>query len=94
MRIGLVADVPDDAVSRGVEHVVQGRGQLDHAQARAQVSAGDRHRVDGGGAQLVGGLAQLAFRQPPQVGRRSYAVQQRCRFSHKGLDEPDAAGDA
>ena len=35
VRIGLVANVPDQLVGGGVEHVVQRNGQLDHAQARA-----------------------------------------------------------
>ena len=42
VRIGLVADVPDQAVLRRVEDVVQRDGQLDHAQAGAEMAAGDR----------------------------------------------------
>ncbi len=57
VRIGLVADVPDQAVVRRVEHVVQGHGQLDHAQPGAEMAAGDRHGVDGLLAQFVGQLA-------------------------------------
>ena len=34
VRIGLVADVPDQPVARGVEVLVQGNGQLDDAEAR------------------------------------------------------------
>ena len=61
VRIGLMADVPDQAVLGRVEHVVQGDGQLDDAQAGAQMAAGDRHRVDGFGAQFVGNLPELAL---------------------------------
>ena len=34
VRIGLVADVPDEAVARRVEDVVQRDGELDRAEAR------------------------------------------------------------
>ena len=40
VRIALVADVPDQAVARRVEQVVQRDGQLDHAQAGAEMAAG------------------------------------------------------
>ncbi len=39
VRIGLVADVPDDAVVRRVEDVVQGDGQLDRAESGREVPA-------------------------------------------------------
>ena len=58
--IGLVADVPDDAVVGRLEHVMQRRGQLDHAQPGAEMTAGHRNDVDQVGAQFVGELAQLA----------------------------------
>ena len=67
VRIGLVADVPDQPVFRGVEDVVQGNRQLDDTQARAQMTAGDRHRINRLGAQFVGNLPQLAFAQLAQV---------------------------
>src|SRR3569623_3622325 len=63
VRIGLVADVPDDAVVRSREYGVQRYGQFDDTEAGAEVSAGDRHRVDDLGTQLVGELAQLVARQ-------------------------------
>jgi hypothetical protein len=47
VRIGLVADVPDQAVLGGIEQVMQGDGQFHHAQSGAQMAAGDRHRIDG-----------------------------------------------
>ena len=46
VRIGLVADVPDQPVARRVEHVMQRHGQLDHAETGAQMAAGHRDRVD------------------------------------------------
>jgi hypothetical protein len=67
VRIGLVADVPDQPVGRGVEHVMDRDGQLDHAEARSEVPAGRADRVDHLGAQLVGELAQVPALEPAQV---------------------------
>ena len=47
VRIGRVADVPDEDVAGRLEDMMQGDGQLDHAQPRSQVAAGLRDRVDG-----------------------------------------------
>ena len=57
--VGLVADVPHQAVIRRIQDVMQGHGQLDHAQAGAEVSAGTADAVQQIGTQLVGQLAQL-----------------------------------
>jgi hypothetical protein len=46
VRIGLVADVPHQAVGRRVEHVVQGDGQFDRAEVGRQMAAGLRHRFE------------------------------------------------
>src|SRR6476619_2870334 len=43
VRVSLVADVPHEAVARCVEDVMQRDGQLDHAEAGAEVSAGHRN---------------------------------------------------
>ena len=40
VRIGLVADVPDQPIARGVEDAMQGDRELDDAEPRAQVAAG------------------------------------------------------
>ena len=65
VRIGLVADVPNQPVGRRVENVVQRHRQLDHAKAGAEMAAGDRNSVDGLAAQFVGDLPQLiAFEAP------------------------------
>ena len=72
VRIGLVADVPDQPVARRVEDVVQRDRQLDDAEAGAEMAAGDRDGVDRLVAQLVGKLAQLAVLEeragPPAYG--------------------------
>ena len=40
VRIGLVADIPDQAIVRRVEHIMEGNGQLDDAQPGAEMAAG------------------------------------------------------
>ena len=76
VRIALVADVPDQDVLGRLEHMVQGDGQLDHAEAGAQVAAGDGHRVDGLGAQLVRQLTQLGDVEAAHVGGDVNCVEQ------------------
>ena len=63
--IGLVADIPDDAVLRGVVEIVQGHGQLDAAQAGAKMAAGTGHRVNQVLAQLLRHFGQPLFIQLP-----------------------------
>ena len=81
VRIGLMADVPDQPVGRRVEHVVQRDRQLDDAEAGAEMAAGDRDRVDGFAAQFVGDLPQLVGLEAPEVLRGLDLVEQ------WGLDE-------
>ena len=76
MRIGLVTDVPDQAVLRRIEDVVEGNRQLDHPKPGAEVPAGDRNRIDRLLAQFVGELAQLPTLQAAQVRRRLDKVEQ------------------
>ena len=67
VRIGLVADVPDQPVVRRVEDVMQRDRQLDDAEAGAEMAAGDRDGVDGLLAQLIGDLAKLVLLEAPEV---------------------------
>ena len=77
VRIGLVADIPDQPVMRRVEDVMQRDGQLDDAEPGAEMPAGDRNRVDQLGAQLVGDLPQVGFGKAPQIGRGVDPVEER-----------------
>ena len=77
VRIGLMADVPDDAIRRRVEHIVQRDSQLDHPEARAQMPAGHRHRADGLGAQFICDLTEIALVHPAQIGGRVDLIQER-----------------
>ena len=63
VRIGLVADVPDQPIFRRVEDVVQGDGQFDDAQPGAEMAAGDRHCIDKLGAQFAAPAAAI----PPRA---------------------------
>jgi hypothetical protein len=83
VRVDLVADVPDEHVARGFEHMVQGHRQLHHAQARAEVAAGDRDRGDGFGAKLVRELAQVGDGKPARIRGAFDGVQQRGRLRHQ-----------
>ena len=76
VRIGLMADVPDDAVARRVEQVVQRDGQLDDAEPRPEVAAGDRDGVDRLLAQLVGDLTKLALVESAKVFRGNDLIEQ------------------
>ena len=69
VRVGLVAHVPDQAVVRGVEHVVQRDGQFDGAEPRREMAAPLADRVDQVAAQLVGDRDEIATWNGPQVRR-------------------------
>jgi hypothetical protein len=62
VRVGLVSDIPDQPVPWRIEHIVQGHGQFDHTQPRAQMAARHRNRADRFGTQLVREGAQLPLR--------------------------------
>ncbi|MNR58549.1 hypothetical protein D3C85_1795770 [compost metagenome] len=75
MRIGLVAHIPDDAIVRRVEHLMQRQRELDGAQVGRQVSARFGYRLQHEATQFVRKLLQLATIQPFEVCRRLNAVQ-------------------
>ena len=52
--VALMADIEDEAVARGIEDVVHGEGQLDHAKVRPDVTAGLRDAGDEALADLFG----------------------------------------
>ena len=69
MRIGLVTDVPNQFVIGGIEDVMQGNRQLDHAETGSKMAARNCNRVDGLGAQFVGNLLQVPRINAAQIGR-------------------------
>src|SRR5947208_13385213 len=78
-----MADVPDQAIARGVENVVQGGRQLDDAETGAKVPAGDRDGVDGLLTELIGDLPDLLHLEPAQILRGPNGVEKR-RFAKYG----------
>jgi hypothetical protein len=62
-----MADVPDDSIPRGVEHMVERDGQFDDAETGAQMSASDRDRADRFRAQFLGKLSEIALSHLAQV---------------------------
>src|SRR4051812_14455585 len=61
VRIGLVTDVPDDAIAWRVENIVKRERQLDHAKTGPEMSAGHGDRADRFGAQLICELGEIAL---------------------------------
>jgi hypothetical protein len=59
VRVGLVADIPDDAIARRVENVMQGDGQFHRPQIGGQVTAGTGDRPHQKVAQLFCYLRQF-----------------------------------
>ena len=76
VRVGLVADVPEDLVARRVEQCVQHRGQLARAEVGAEVAADLADRVDDQLADLLGDLGELLVVSVRQVARAVDRVEQ------------------
>ena len=75
VRIGLVADIPDQPVVRRVEDVMQRDRQLDHAETGAEMPAGVDTASIISARSSCGKLRQVGFRavcaDPPECGRVS-----------------------
>ena len=77
MWITLVADVPDEAVVRCIEQIVQCDRDLDRTEARSQVTAGFRQALQQERSQLAGQFRQLFLVELAQVVGAVYALQYR-----------------
>jgi hypothetical protein len=75
--VGLMPRVPDDPVVRRAQQPVQGDGDLDHAEAGAQVAARLRDGRDDRLADLGGEICELGFAQAAEVGRTGQAGEDR-----------------
>ena len=69
VRVGLVADVPEDLVARRVEHAVDRDRQLAGAKVRAEVAADLADRVDDQLAHLLRDLLEVRVGQVVEVLR-------------------------
>ncbi len=74
MRVGLVADIPDQAIVRRIENVMQGDGQLDDAESGTEVPAGLADAEQQVLTQFVGELFEFRLAQAPQLRGRGGAV--------------------
>ena len=84
MRVGLMADIPDQSIIRGIEDIVHRRGQFDHAKTGAEMAAGLADRGDHFGAQFIGQLAQLrGLKLAKVVGSFDGIEQRRNQCGHK-----------
>ncbi len=76
MRVALVPDIPDQAVFGCVENGMNGHGQFDHAQPRAEMPAGFGHGGDGFAAQFICKNFEIVIAEGFQIGRNVDAVEQ------------------
>ena len=60
-----MAYIPDQSVTRRVEHVVQRDGQFDNAKAGSEVTPSHRNSTDRFSPQLIGNLSELTLAQVP-----------------------------
>src|SRR5690606_10928886 len=74
--IGLMADIPDQAIFRRLIDIVQSDGQLDHAQSGAEMTTGLTNSPEQEQTQLVRQFRQARYIQLPQLGGAVNAVQQ------------------
>jgi len=59
VRIGLMTYVPDQAITRRVEDMMQGDGEFDDPETRAQMTARYSNGGNGFGSELVGDLPEV-----------------------------------
>ena len=76
VRIGLVADVPDQAVVGRIEDIMQCHRQFDDAQSGTEMSARNRDRIDRFLAQFIGHLPQAAGLETSKLLRRMDLIEQ------------------
>src|SRR5229473_3096352 len=69
MRVGLMADVPDQLVIGRVENIVKGDRQFDHAETRTEMAARYRDRADRLGAQFICNLLKVSRIDTTQICR-------------------------
>jgi hypothetical protein len=76
VHVRLVPGIEQDAVFRGVEHPVQGQGDLDDAEVGPEVAAGAGHLGDQEVTDLGRQQGQLVRFEPLQVLRAGHAGEQ------------------
>ena len=76
VRIGLVADIPDQPVIRGLENVMQGNRQLHNAKPGTEMATGLRNGINGRRPQFGGKTLQFALGETPKLFNGGDAVKQ------------------
>ena len=77
VRVTLMSHIPDDAVVRRVEKIVQRDGQLDHTQSGPQMTTGHRHRIQHFGAQFFSKPGKIGLRNLLQIIRIVHLIEKR-----------------
>ncbi len=88
VAVGLMSDVPHDAVVGCVENIVKCYGKLHGAHAGCEVAGIDREGVDEEAANLVAYLRQLCRLQASEVGRGVDALKQGISFGFRSIVHP------
>ena len=87
VRIGLVADIPDQPVVGCIENVMKRHGEFDRAQARGKVAAAGRSRSGSKTAAALRPAPAIGSGQAAQVGGQLDGFEKRvviCRCGHLG----------
>ena len=78
MRIGLMADIPDQRVARCVKDIMKCNREFDHAEPGAQMTARLCDGFNHAGAHLFGHALELGLGKFSKVGRALNPFEQRC----------------
>ena len=85
VRVGLVSDIPDDSVARGLIGAVERDGELDRAEVGGEVSADAKDGVEDKGANVVGEFRQPRERQGAHIGGGFNSLE---KVRHAGVRHP------
>src|SRR5579871_198217 len=76
VRIGLMSDIPDELVRRGVKDIMKRHREFHHTQPGAKMSPCYRDGIDSLPAQLISKLTQFAARKRAECGRLNDSIEQ------------------
>src|ERR1700688_5018381 len=76
VRVGLVADIPDDLVLRRIKDALQCDREFNDAETGAEMAAGDRNRVNKLHPQFIGRLPKLSAIKASQIAWERNPIEQ------------------
>src|SRR5262245_35374352 len=85
VRVGLVTNVPNQLVIGCVKNVVKGDRKFDHAETRAEMTAGDSDSVDRFRAQFIGNLLKVPRIDTAKISGALDGVEDRWSRSFQGV---------